>query len=191
LPVRPIAGSMKPLLLVAVLLLCTHRFASAFDPKAASTERFKVEYVEPAKTPDISALPIYYQQRDAAIRDEQEAIKKGLKPEAIEEMRRIHFRNSLYPIRATDLVTGIIYEVQSDRRTIVAKSPVGKIIWQANPFEDAKLMPYRFEHPFIVYFGKSNNNGRLNGEILDVAFNSSQFGDIELESGKFHNGGRD
>lgn len=181
---------MKPHFLAALLLFGVSQFVSAFDTEEASTERFKVAYVEPKVTPPITDLPLYYDERDQAIRDEQVQSKDGTDPKDILKMRQLHLRQALYPIRVTDKETGIVYEVQSDRRTITATKPDGTIIWKINPFVDAKLEPYRVKHPFIVYFGKSNQSN-LKGAVLGIAFNSSQFGAIELESGKFHWRGQD
>jgi hypothetical protein len=182
---------MKPLFVTALLLFGLSQFVSAFDTEKASTERFKVAYVEPKVIPPITDLPQYYRQRDEAISAEQVQTKKGVDPKDIMQMRQIHFRQALYPIQVTDKETGIVYEVQSDRRTITATKPDGTLVWKVNPFVDAKLEPYRVKHPIICYFGKTNNNSNLKGPVLGIAFNSSQFGDIELESGKFHWGGQD
>ena len=182
---------MKLHFLAALILFGGGLSVSAFDTEKASTERFKVSYVEPKVIPPITDLPQYYRQRDQAILDEQDQTKKGVDPKDILHMRQIHFRQALYPIQVTDKETGIVYEVQSDRRTITATKQDGTIVWKINPFVDAKLEPYRFKYPYINYFGKTHNNANLKEPVLGIAFNSSQFGDIELESGKFHWGGQD
>jgi hypothetical protein len=182
---------MKPHFLAALLLFGVSQFVSAFDTEKASTERFKVTFLEPKVTPPITDLPPYCGWRDQAIKGEEAQTEKGRDPKDILKDRILYFRQALYPIQVTDKETGIVYEVQSDRRTITATKPDGTIIWKVNPFVDEKLEPYRVKHPFIVYFGKSNNQANLKGAVLGIAFNSSQFGDIELESGKFHLRGQD
>ena len=182
---------MKKLPITYILLAALCLPAIAFDTEKASTERFKVAYVEPKELPSLEKLPSYYPRREVALRNEKEHIQLGTSPEALNQFRRMHLRQALYPIHVTDKETGIVYEVQSDRRTITATKPDGTIIWKINPFVDAKLEPYRVKHPFIEYFGKSNNLSNLKGAVLGITFSSSQFGEIELESGKFHSGGQD
>lgn len=182
---------MKPQYLAALLLFGVSQTVSAFDTEKASTERFKVAYVEPEATPPLTDLPLYFNERDHAIRDEQIETKRGDDPKGILKMRQLYLRQALYPIRVTDKETGIVYEVRNDRRTITATKPDGTVIWKVNPFVDAKLKPYRFKHPFIVYFGMTLNQSNIKEPVLGIGFNSSQFGDIELESGKFHFGGND
>ena len=181
---------MKPYFPVALLLaLCP--LASAFDTEKASTDRFKVAYVEPDVIPPITDLPDFYLGRNSAIEGEKSAVKNGTSTKDILLSRRNHFQHALYPIRVTDKVTGFIYELQSDRRTIIAKKPDGEILWKINPFKDAGLEPYRVAHPFIYYFGRSSNTSNLKGPVLGITFTSSQFGDIELQTGKFHWRGQD
>jgi hypothetical protein len=182
---------MKLHYLFALLLYGACQIVSAFDTKKASTDRFTVVYVEPKEVPPLSDLPSHFTERAEAIRNEEIALKRGDDPKDILQMRQLYLRQALYPIRATDKETGIIYEVQSDRRTITATKPDGTLVWKVNPFVDAKLEPYRFKHPFIVYFGKTLNQSNIKEPVLGIAFNSSQGGVIELESGKFHFGGND
>ena len=182
---------MKPHYLAALLLFGVSQIVSAFDTDKASTDRFKVAYVEPKVTPPLTDLPPYFNERAEAIRNEQIETKRGDDPKDILKMRQLYLRQALYPIRVTDKETGIVYEVQSDRRTITATKHDGTLVWKVSPFVDAKLEPYRFKHPFIVYFGKALNQSNIKEPVLGISFNSSQFGVIELESGKFHFGGND
>ena len=183
--------TMKPQYLAALLLFGGSQIVSAFDTDKASTERFKVAYVEPKEIPPLTDLPHYFTERAEAIRNEQIATKRGDDPKDILKMRQLYLRQALYTIRVTDKETGIVYEVQSDRRTISATKQDGTMIWKVNPFVDAKLEPYRVKHPFIGYFGKNLNQSNIKEPVLGISFNSSQFGVIELESGKFHFSGND
>ncbi|GAA5120110.1 hypothetical protein JIN84_20865 [Luteolibacter yonseiensis] len=182
---------MKQQFIAALLPFGVSQVASAFDTGKASTDRFKVTYVEPAVVPPITALPDFYLERKAAIEADRTALKNGTSKEDLLLTRKLHFQYALYPIRITDKKTGFTYELQSDRRTIIAKKPNGDLIWKINPYKDAKLGPYRVKHPFIHYFGRSANYSKLKGPVLAIAFTSSQFGDIDLESGKFHWQGQD
>lgn len=182
---------MKSHFLAVLLLLGVSQFVSAFDTEKASTERFNVTYVEPKVTPPITDLPLYFTERDQAILDEKIGTERGDPREDILNMRQLYLRQAFYAIQVTDKQTGIVYEVQSDRRTITATKPDGTLVWKVNPFVEAKLEPYRVKHPFIVYFGKTQNQSNLKVPVLGITFNSSQFGVIELESGKFHPQGQD
>jgi hypothetical protein len=182
---------MKALILAATLSVSAYQLVFAFDTEKASSPRYKVAYVEPEKTPSLSVLPAYCPNREWALRDEASAIQKGIKTEEIELIRKKYLRHALYPIRVTDLTTGAIYEVQSDRRTITAKTAKGEILWTVNPFVDEKMEAYRVPHPVIVYFGTSPNRANRKGEFLSIAFDSSQFGDLDLETGKFYFAGQD
>lgn len=183
---------MKTLLLASICSAIPCLPAIAFDAEKASTERFKVEYVEPKVAPPITDLPQYYRQRDQAIRDEQAQAKAGGDPRDILKMRQLHFRQSAYPIQVTDKETGIVYEVQSDRRTITATKADGTIIWQINPYEDAKLKPYRSDHPIIVgiWSPKTNLSNRKK-PYLSIFFTGGQQGDLDLTSGQYTYTGQD
>jgi hypothetical protein len=183
--------AMKPLNLSAILLFGIIQALSAFDTVKVSNERFKVAHVEPDVTPPSTDLPLFFTRRDEAIRNERSEIRKRTDPKDVLRMRQVYFRYALHPIRVTDKVTGIVYEVQSDRRTITATKPDGTLIWKFDPFVDSKLEPYRMKHPFIVYFGSSKNQSNVKETGPAISFNSSQFGVIELGPGKFHWGGQD
>jgi hypothetical protein len=176
-------------LLALALIPCGH----AFDVEMASTERFKVSYVEPKKLPTLEAISKQFFGREHVLKMEQEAIASGVTGKELRKVRRIQLEYYYFPIRVTDSKTGNTYEVQKDRRTIIARTNDGKVIWKANPFEDGQLGPYRVEHPFIVYFGKSANaiNAGNGNHFLGIAYNSSQFGQIRLADGSFQFGGND
>jgi hypothetical protein len=181
--------------LVLLLLVCVSQPALAidfvFEMEHASNERFKVEYVLPNRIPQITELPVWVQDRKEHIESEELAIKRGDSKDDIVRQRQRFLRLLMYPIRVTDNETGFVYVVAKDRRTISAMNSNGEIAWIANPFEDAKLRPYRFIHPFIVYLGPLRPQNNPRPFKLRVGFNSSQYGDIELASGKFHFCGQD
>lgn len=180
---------MKTTILITIL---THAFivcGEAFDVEKASTERFKVSYVEPKELPTLAVISKDFSGRDDVLEMEQKAIESGVAAEELNRIRRIQLEYYHFPIRVTDTETGNTYEVQSDRRSIVAKTKDGKLIWKANP----KVGKYRVEHPFIVYFGKSTNaiNAGKGDGFLGLAYNSSVFGRIDLTDGSFHFEGND
>ncbi|WP_035601348.1 hypothetical protein [Haloferula sp. BvORR071] len=183
---------MKIRSILSALLIASGLRAHAFDLKEASTERFKVSYVEPEKVPEMKDLPDYYPGRESAIRDDQAAVQRGDSEKDRLQRRQMHFRHAVYPIRVTDTTTGIIYEVAKDRRTITATNPKGEKLWAVNPFEDAKLKPYRVKHPIIFYFGKSQPGAPRKGKLqLGLEFDSSQFGTLDLADGEFRFLGQD
>ena len=182
---------MKPHYLLTLLLFGASQIISAFDTEKASTERFKVTYVEPKVTPPLTDLPDYFNERDQAIRNEQIQIKRGDDPEDILKMRQLYLRRALYPIQVTDKETGIVYEVQGDRRTITATKPDGTLVWKVNPFKDAKLKRYRSDHPFIVKIWRPKNPTNQKGDYLSIYFTGGQQGDLDLASGHYTYTGQD
>jgi len=181
---------MKKKFAAACALILLPGLVCAFDTKKASTERFKISYVEPKELPSITALPAWFRNRDREIANEKVQEKSESKADVL-KMRKLLFEDCLFPIRATDQVTGIIYEVQEDRRTITATKPDGTLIWKVNPFVDAGLQPYRVPHPVIVYVGGKEGTGPKTGPSLGIGFNSSQFGRLDLATGKFTFEGQD
>ena len=181
---------MKLHALFGLLLLGVGQVAFAFDTEKASDARFQVAYVEPVTPPDLSVLPSYYGNRAMALADEAAALRRGVSAD-VDYVRKLHLRAAVYPIRVTDRESGIVYEVRNDRRTITATRPTGEVIWTVDPFVDARLKPYRMEHPVIVYFGPSAGRDNRKGPFLAVTFNSSQFGVLDLATGKFDFAGQD
>jgi hypothetical protein len=92
-----------------------------------------------------------------------------------------------HPLIYKDSETGLIFYVEGDGRHITALTPEGKILWRRDPFADAKLGPYRYERPVIVYVGpeaKHEINGHT-GRFIGISFNSSQFGVMNVGTGDF------
>ena len=109
-------------------------------------------------------------------------------------MRRATLQQMYFPIRVEDLKTRNIYEVQTDRRTILAKSKDGKILWKVNPYVDAKLTELKgplkmhfHKYPYICYFGRAFTQVRSEAKdyTLQVTFTSKEFGGFDIRTGKF------
>ncbi|MBI3678765.1 MAG: hypothetical protein HY243_19320 [Proteobacteria bacterium] len=88
--------------------------------------------------------------------------------------------------------SGLILQLESDRRRITAFDTRGKMVWQANPFVDAKLQPYRTSHPVIVQLGvlpncavRSLANTIIQDHFISIGFNSSQSGLLNAKTGHF------
>jgi len=92
-----------------------------------------------------------------------------------------------------DLKSNILFYVESDGRHVVAIDESGKILWHRNPFVEAKLEPYRIDHPVIVYIGPANISvlPGIEKEYIGISFDSSQFGVINIKTGDFQFLGQD
>ena len=98
------------------------------------------------------------------------------------------------PLAYRDKLTGILLYVESDGRHLAAVSPKGKILWVRDPFVDRNLCPYRTARPIIVYVGPTGWSGdetsiakifKVAGHLVEIRFDSSQFGVVDINSGKF------
>src|SRR5436190_24330359 len=95
-----------------------------------------------------------------------------------------------------DAESGIIFYVESDGRHLAAIDRDGKIVWHRDPFADAKLQYYRTKSPQIVYVGKASERAQeywpgKQKKVIGIAFNSSQFGEVDIKTGEFQFGGQD
>ena len=91
-----------------------------------------------------------------------------------------------------DSNSGLIFYVESDGRHVTAISPEGKIVWTRNPFEDARLEPYRNPMPRITWVGPAGERPLgMTGTFIFIRFDSSQMGFMNVETGDFRYAGRD
>lgn len=189
------------LLFVAIVIAGTLSSAvSGVDEDQAGSERFKTAYVETKKLPPLTVIAKELEGRDEALEKDKRLADEGLDAPRLEAMRRDTLRQMYFPIRVEDRDTGNIYEVQTDRRTIVAKTKDGKILWKVNPYEDSKLNdlkgPLKVEfhkYPCICCFGASFTQVRSEAKryTLQVTFTSKEFGGLDLRNGKFTPWGSD
>jgi hypothetical protein len=88
-----------------------------------------------------------------------------------------------------DATANVIIYVETDGRHVVAISPDGRILWRKNPFVDAALEPYRGPHPTIDFVGSFGPRCVLRpedlGKVFCLSFSSSQFGEMDIATGKF------
>ena len=94
---------------------------------------------------------------------------------------------TIKPLTFVDTQSRVLYYVESDGRHVSAIAADGKLLWHRNPFVDAKLQPYRFRKPIIVWIGLDESRGNS----LAISFNSSQFGLLNAKTGEFDYRGRD
>ena len=101
-------------------------------------------------------------------------------------------REFKHPISYKDKESGITFYVESDGRHVAALDSSGKIVWVHDPFVEAGLKPYRNEKPRIIFIGSSKGmKGIKPGRFLAVEFDSTQFGVMNFESGRFEFHGQD
>ena len=88
--------------------------------------------------------------------------------------------------------SGAILYVESDRRHLAAISSSGRLLWMRDPFKDAKVEPYRFKRPLIIYLGHAGDAcGKWKRACVAIAYDSSQFGVISLATGELNYMGHD
>ena len=185
---------MKALQLAITLTATTLTLASGGDVEHGSSERFKVSYVETKELPPLTVISKELEGRKEALDEDDRYVAEGLDAARLTMMRRATLQQMYFPIRVEDLKTGNIYEVQTDRRTILAKSKDGKILWKVNPYVDAKLTELKgplkmhfHKYPYICYLGKTFTQVRSEAKdyTLQVTFTSKEFGGLDLRTGKF------
>jgi hypothetical protein len=104
-----------------------------------------------------------------------------------------------------DADSGVIFYVESDGRHVAAISPDGKVHWNRDPMADAHLeryhdpalLSYRVKTPRIVFIGKEPDQHAQrmtkegSGKFVAIAYENSQFGDVDIKTGDFIFGGQD
>lgn len=90
-----------------------------------------------------------------------------------------------------DATANVIIYVETDGRHVVAISPDGRILWRKNPFVDTGLEPYREPRPTIVSVGRCVVRPEVGGKVFCLDFSSSQFGEMDIDTGKFTFEGQD
>jgi hypothetical protein len=185
---------MKELSLAIILSTMSLNVAAGSDAEEGSTEQFKVSYVETEDLPSLAVISKELEGRKEALEEYERHVAEGLDAARLAMMRRETLRQMYFPIRVNDLKTGNVYEVQTDRRTIIAKSKDGKELWKVNPYIDAKLTELKgplkmhfHKYPYICYFGKTWTKVRsvATDYTLQLTFTSKEFGGFDLKTGKF------
>jgi hypothetical protein len=98
------------------------------------------------------------------------------------------------PLSYLDRQTDTLLYLEGDGRHLAAISPAGKVLWLRNPFVDADLCPYRNERPIVVSIGPVGGAGRegriaekwkRKSHLIEIRFDSSQFGVVDINNGDF------
>jgi len=97
-----------------------------------------------------------------------------------------------------DSTTNNYYVLDSTHTTITAYNNSKQMIWKTNPRKDNHLSEYRHPNPVITYYQirEFPNNGFGNlikkGEkVIFIDYSNSQFGFLDLKTGKFTYEGQD
>jgi hypothetical protein len=97
-----------------------------------------------------------------------------------------------------DSITNNYYVLDSTHTTITAYDNSKQIIWKTNPRKDNHLPEYRRPNPVITYYQirefPNNRFGTLikKGEkVIFIDYSNSQFGFLDLKTGKFTCEGQD
>jgi hypothetical protein len=96
-----------------------------------------------------------------------------------------------------DSITNNFYVLDTSHTIITAFNKSKKIIWKTNPREDNSLPEYRHKNPTITYF-KINTIGwnvagkyKIGDRMISISYSNSQFGFLDLKTGKFFFAGQD
>jgi hypothetical protein len=88
-----------------------------------------------------------------------------------------------------DAETNVMIYVESDARHVAAINPDGKVLWNRDPFADAKLMSNNipeFDHPKITWIGLENGVPFPgNAKCIGITFSGGMYGYLEINKGDF------
>ena len=94
-------------------------------------------------------------------------------------------------------IVELTFYVESDGRHLAAMNAQGKLLWVRNPFEEGQgQCEYRTPHPVIVSieifekpeslrFDEGGPIININHKFIMIHFDSSQFGIVDEETGKY------
>jgi hypothetical protein len=94
------------------------------------------------------------------------------------------------PMSLTDSVSGNVYSLDSSHIMITALDKTGKILWKTDPWKDNKIEVYRTNRPVIVDFNIQNTYRDFGAvpkgtKVLWIVYLNTQFGFLDLATGKF------
>jgi hypothetical protein len=93
-----------------------------------------------------------------------------------------------------DSQTNIVLNVEGDGRHLTAVNSGGQLLWRRDPFVDRNLCPYRTARPIVVYVGPLRWSGdeadvlrrlKISTHLVEIRFDSSQFGVVDINNGDF------
>jgi len=93
------------------------------------------------------------------------------------------------PVTLTDSASGNIYSLDSAHIMVTAQDKTGKLLWKTDPWKDNKIAVYRTDRPVIVDFNIQNTNRDygvpIGSKVLWIVYINTQFGFLDLATGKF------
>jgi hypothetical protein len=96
-----------------------------------------------------------------------------------------------------DSITSNFYVLDTSHTIVTAFNKSNEIMWKTNPREDNSLFEYRHKNPTITYF-KINTIGwnvpgryKKGDRMISIRYSNSQFGFLDLKTGKFIFEGQD
>ncbi len=90
-----------------------------------------------------------------------------------------------------DSLSGNQFQLDTTKIIITAINSNNDTIWKTDPWKDNNLEEYRYKRPIIIYFRLVKSERTDNKEIIWIAYNSTQFGFVDKETGKFSWQGND
>ena len=95
-----------------------------------------------------------------------------------------------------DSISNNTFVLDSTHVYITAYNRSGKVLWKTDPWKDNNIEVYRTRRPIIVNMKFGNNPGysdksKRGEKVIFIAYINTQFGFIELKTGKFFFEGQD
>jgi hypothetical protein len=96
-----------------------------------------------------------------------------------------------------DPQTRVLFYVETDGRHLSAIGPDGKLLWTRNPYVDTGSHYYRRKEiitylgPLPAEYARVSKKQNLGGPFIQIAFDSTQFGAVDVKTGNFFNLGQD
>lgn len=96
-----------------------------------------------------------------------------------------------------DPQTKTVLYVETDGRHLSAIGPDGNLLWTRNPYVDTGSHYYRRKEvitylgPLSAEYNRLMKKQNIAGPFIGIAFDSSQFGALDLKTGNFFNLGQD
>ncbi len=100
-------------------------------------------------------------------------------------------------VKLIDSTTTNYFVLDSAHILISAFDKLNKKLWITDPYKDNSIEEYRTKRPIIIQygFGESSrdysDNVKKGQKVIWITYNNTQFGFIDLKTGKYHFCGQD
>jgi len=98
------------------------------------------------------------------------------------------------PVTLKDSTLNYTFVLDSTHINVTAYDSIGNILWKTDPYKDNKIEEYRTKRPIIVdiLFGKSDHvDVSKKYTVLWIRYSNTQFGYLDLKTGKYRFEGQD